>query len=264
MLTFIDHLAARIAEAKAVFVDWDGCIVAEGSLLPGAASFLRLTASKVFILSNNSTHLPEDFQAILAQEGISLPADRIILAGCQTLVFATQDDHRDPIHLIANDQLTAHARAAHLTLVDDLPKTVILMRDTGFSYAKLERAVNYLRAGARLVVSNPDLTHPAGEGAVVPETGALLAALAACVDLSTLEVEVVGKPSPHLYNIALARAGITPSETVMIGDNPLTDIAGAERLGITSILLSPDGVTLSHLAHELAALAEASRGQKCL
>jgi 4-nitrophenyl phosphatase len=150
--------------------------------------------------------------------------------------------------------MKARARALGLQ-IDAQGKSsevVLLMRDTRFSYAKLARAVGALRRGARLVVSNTDRTHPADGGGVVPETGALLAAIVACVDLSRLEVEVFGKPAPNLFQTALARAGVAPHEAVMIGDNPETDIAGAERLGLPTITLAPpDGVTLETLAGAL-------------
>jgi ribonucleotide monophosphatase NagD (HAD superfamily) len=110
-----------------------------------------------------------------------------------------------------------------------------------------------LRRGARLVVANTDRTHPTRTG-VVPETGALLASIAACVDLDRVEVQIVGKPGPLLFRTALERAGLSPAEAVMIGDNPETDVAGAEQLGIPAICLSHEtGVTIETLAQALTA-----------
>ena len=82
----------------------------------------------------------------------------------------------------------------------------------------------------------------------------MLAAIAACVELSPAKIEVIGKPEPHLFEIALQRCGVAPCEAVMIGDNPETDIAGAERLGLATVALSPaDGVTLEALVGGLGA-----------
>jgi HAD superfamily hydrolase (TIGR01450 family) len=260
----LEACAAKVAAAKAVFVDWDGCLVRSGRLLPGAGDFLRLVGAAVFVLSNNSTELPSDFRGWLAAEGLHLPADHIVLAGHETIGRAVRTQGRGPANLIANDRLAGHARAMGLRMVEaggggPAAETVVLLRDPEFSYAKLESAANRLRAGARLIVANPDLTHPAEGGAVAPETGALLAALGACVDLDAVEMEVVGKPSAHLFEVALARAGVAADAAVMIGDNPLTDVAGAERLGMASILLSPGGVSLAGLARALAALPDFAR-----
>ncbi len=81
-------------------------------------------------------------------------------------------------------------------------------------------------------MANPDLTHPETHGNVAPETGALLAALNACVAPHRLEAEVIGKPFPRLFQRAIAALGATPEATVMIGDNPATDMAGAAALGM--------------------------------
>lgn len=244
-------LATMIGEAKAIFVDWDGCLAQDGRLLPGAADFLRKTAPRSFIISNNSTHLPEDFQTFLAREGVNMSVGRILLAGHQTLGYVAQVHEGRRIHLVANDRLKAHAHQLGIAMVEARADVVVLLRDTGFTYETLQLAANQLRSGAQLIVANPDLTHPGSDGAIVPETGALLAALGACVDLSTLELEIIGKPSNHLFDFALSRADVTPDEALMIGDNPMTDVAGAEKSGIRAILLE-HGVTC------IATLAQAA------
>lgn len=247
------NFPAMIRDAKAIFVDWDGCIAQDGKLLPGAADFLQKVSSKVFILSNNSTDLPDDFHFFLAAEGVTIPCGRILLAGHQTIGFLRRAHNGKPVHLIANDRLKAQAGLEGINLSHPAARLVVLLRDTGFSYETLHHAANRLRAGASLIVANPDLTHPGGSGTIVPETGALLAALGACVDLSSVPMEVIGKPSPFLFEFALSRANVMPEKALMIGDNPLTDIAGAERCGIPSILLKPGVLTLADIAQSLTA-----------
>lgn len=237
-----------IGEAKAIFVDWDGCLAQNGQLLPGAADFLRKTAPRSFILSNNSTDLPEDFQAFLAREGVTMSAGRILLAGHQTIGHVAGAYQGRKVHLVANERMRAHAREVGIATAGSEAEVVVLLRDTGFRYETLQIAANHLRSGARLVVANPDLTHPGCGGAIVPETGALLAALAACVDLSTIDVEIIGKPSSHLFDFALSRANVLPSEALMIGDNPATDVVGAQRSGIRAVLLEHGITSIADLA----------------
>jgi HAD superfamily phosphatase (TIGR01668 family) len=45
------------------------------------------------------------------------------------------------------------------------------------------------------------------------------------------------KPSPDMYMEALAETGFAPEQAVMIGDQIMTDILGANRTGIDSIWL---------------------------
>jgi ribonucleotide monophosphatase NagD (HAD superfamily) len=49
---------------------------------------------------------------------------------------------------------------------------------------------------------------------------------------------VVGKPSPLMFKIALQRANCGKEQAVMVGDQVDTDIAGASRAGIDSILVT--------------------------
>jgi putative hydrolase of the HAD superfamily len=63
-------------------------------------------------------------------------------------------------------------------------------------------------------------------------------------------VEGVRKPGARIFEIALARLGASPSETIMVGDSLTDDIAGARKVGITGVLIQrgrdpappPDGV----------------------
>ena len=53
-----------------------------------------------------------------------------------------------------------------------------------------------------------------------------------------------GKPFPEIFDACLARLGITdPSSVCMIGDTLRTDIMGANRCGIKSVLVTETGVT---------------------
>ena len=49
----------------------------------------------------------------------------------------------------------------------------------------------------------------------------------------------VAKPDPRIFEIALARAGAGPAETVHVGDSLANDVAGARATGITPIHFDP-------------------------
>jgi putative hydrolase of the HAD superfamily len=63
--------------------------------------------------------------------------------------------------------------------------------------------------------------------------------LAEFVDSYTLSFEHgVQKPDPRLFEIALEQLGVTPAETLMVGDRASRD-GGAAALGITTLILPP-------------------------
>jgi 4-nitrophenyl phosphatase len=104
----------------------------------------------------------------------------------------------------------------------------------------LTLAVAAVRGGARLIAPNRDATYP-DPTQLVQGTGAAVTALETA---SGSVAEVVGKPSPELLRLAMQRAGVSVSDTVMIGDSPATDIASAHAAGVRSILMLT-GVTVS-------------------
>lgn len=46
------------------------------------------------------------------------------------------------------------------------------------------------------------------------------------------------KPQPEIFDIALDKAGTAPEETWFVGDNPLNDVIGAARMGMTPVWMS--------------------------
>lgn len=75
-----------------------------------------------------------------------------------------------------------------------------------------------------------------------------------CVVLS----DAIGVNKPHrpIYDYALQQSGAVAAESVMIGDNPDTDIAGAVRAGWPAILFSPrcEQDTIKVEGHEIQVL----------
>jgi 4-nitrophenyl phosphatase len=223
-----------LAEARGILLDWDGCVAVGDSILPEACRLIADASDRVAILSNNSTHLPEDIADLLARNGLSIPSERIVLAGTETIHWAASR-RSARVLLLAAPRMRDYARSQGLDLVRNDADMVLLMRDARFTYAKLERAVDAISGGAQLVAANPDRTHPGPGRRLVPETGALLAALMACVP--SAEVLTIGKPGPLLFEKACAALRVAPQDAVMVGDNPETDGAGAAALGIPSIIV---------------------------
>lgn len=245
-----NEISRLIDNAAGILIDWDGCLAFGDRLAEDALAFLSRYGDKVAILSNNSTHLPEDFHAILAGFGVTLPTPRIVLAGCEALKHAATVA-AGGVQVLASVHMRNYAKTVlRMPLVEEDGDCVVLLRDTDFSYRRLENAANALRRGARLIVANPDLTHPGASGHAVPETGALLAALKSCVGRTKLDIEVVGKPSPQLFFKACEALQIVPDDAVMIGDNPYTDIEGARNAGMPAILME-DGLKIDMLAPPL-------------
>lgn len=227
-----------LEKAQGYLVDWDGCCAVENQLVPSATAFLKANHARCAIVSNNSSNTVDDFAEILGRSGIPMSKDQIILAGVEALGRAAELEP-ESVLVLGDTRMHGLARNLGLPLAKEDIELVVLLRDTRMTYTRLELAANALVNGAHLIVANPDLTHPGVDGRLKPETGALLAALGACVDLDSVDIEIIGKPGRYLFDKGCAAIGASYEDVIMFGDNPVTDISGADALGMSSLLVSP-------------------------
>jgi 4-nitrophenyl phosphatase len=110
---------------------------------------------------------------------------------------------------------------------------VVCGMDQQLSWDKLATATLNIRAGAKFIGTNADTTLPTERG-LTHGNGAILAALQAATGVTPT---IIGKPEPIIYQQALALLGIDPAQTVAIGDRLETDILGAVRTGIRSLMV---------------------------
>jgi 4-nitrophenyl phosphatase len=124
-------------------------------------------------------------------------------------------------------------------------QAVVVGNDFEFSYERLTAASRAVAGGAAFLTPNLDPRLPVEGDDFLPGCGAIVEAVAAAGCVRPL---VVGKPEPPLFELALARMQLEPSETAMVGDSVDSDIRGARRVGLTAVLLAPKGA-LDGVAH---------------
>jgi HAD superfamily hydrolase (TIGR01662 family) len=58
---------------------------------------------------------------------------------------------------------------------------------------------------------------------------------------TVIDSSVVGftKPDPRIFQIALDRLGVSPTDAIMVGDSPSADVDGAQNVGIRAALIDP-------------------------
>lgn len=122
---------------------------------------------------------------------------------------------------------------------DDLPKgpcryVVVGDAQENFSYENLNRAFRVLLQGGELLAAAKNRYFKDEDGELSMDAGGFVAALEYA---SGKEARIVGKPSTEFYRLACASMGISPEETVMVGDDIEGDILGAQEAGIKAVLV---------------------------
>ncbi|MBV5262427.1 HAD-IIA family hydrolase [Pinisolibacter aquiterrae] len=229
----LDEARGRIAAARVVLCDVDGCLVESGAPCPGAIDFVARMGERLRLVSNNSTDLAATLAARLAAIGLPVPAERCFLAGELAVDHLAKRHPGATAMILGTAALRAKAEDLGLRTTSDWPDVVLLCNDPSFDAGHLQRLVTAAHHGVPIVVANPDRWRPDRTGRPLIETGVLLAALRAAVPNAA--VTVVGKPEPTIFRAALA--GIEPHAGVMIGDNRETDLVGAEAIGMAAVLI---------------------------
>ncbi len=111
----------------------------------------------------------------------------------------------------------------------------VILGDAGpnFTFERLNKALRLILEGAEVLALERDRYWMEPEGLVL-STGPFVAALEYATGR---KAELMGKPSPEFFRQALQDIGAKPEDAAMIGDDIMTDVAGAQRLGMKGILV---------------------------
>jgi 4-nitrophenyl phosphatase len=225
---------------RAVISDMDGVLWHGPLPLPGLADFFDFLDSRaipVVLASNNSTATTAQYQQKLANWGLKVELDHILTCTLATVGYLKREFSPGAgLYVVGENSLRDAIRAAGFNLLADASQpaeAVVVGGDCTLTYDKLKNASLLIRRGARFIGTNPDVLCPTDEG-LVPEAGTILAAIQAATEVAPL---VIGKPEPPLFELALTQLDSLPRQTVMLGDRLDTDILGAQRAGLKTILI---------------------------
>jgi 4-nitrophenyl phosphatase len=237
-----------LSEMQAAIVDMDGVLWQGDQPLPGLVEFfstLRERQVRLVLATNNASQTAEQYVARLAGMGVDVTRDEV-LTSAQAAAFYVRaqlpggSNGRGPararVFAIGEDGLRQALTEQGLALCDLYDVTadyVVCGIDRGLSWDKLATATLNIRAGAKFIGTNPDTTLPTERG-ITHGNGAILAALHAATGVPPI---IIGKPQPIMYQQALQRLQSDPAVTVGIGDRLDTDILGAIRAGLPSVLV---------------------------
>lgn len=227
--------------------DLDGTLYLGDSLIPGAAEtvgWLRAEGARVVFLTNNPTRLPAAYAAKLTALGIPAAREDVISSTDALLRYLHAQAPGARLFPVTEPLLHDLLAEEGFQLTDDPARVdvVVVAWDRTFDYAKLTTAYRAVRAGARIVATNPDPYCPTPDGGL-PDCAAMLAAIEACTGARA--EAIVGKPSAHMAATVIDRLHLPPDDTILVGDRLLTDVRMARQAGMHAALVL-SGATKRH------------------
>ncbi|MCX6019074.1 MAG: HAD-IIA family hydrolase [Chloroflexi bacterium] len=235
-----------LADIRNLIIDMDGVLWHGDRPMPRLVEFfdgLRARGIGIVLATNNASKSGEDFVAKLAHMGVRVAMEEVLTSPQATAAWLAEHAPGARVYMIGEQGLRTELEALGSRVVndDELPfdaTHVVVGIDRQLTYAKLVEACLLIRAGARFIGTNPDLTFP-GDRGIVPGNGSILTALKVSTDVAP---RIIGKPEPEMMVQALRRMGGDASNTAVLGDRLDTDILGGQRAVLTTLLVL-SGVT---------------------
>jgi NagD protein len=243
----------ELLRAKQGFIcDMDGVLYHGDRLLAGVDKFvdwLKANDKKFLFLTNSSERSPRELKEKLDRLGIQVNASHFYTSALATASFLVSQRPNGSAYVIGEAGLINALYDAGFSMNEVNPDYVVVGETRAYSYEKIERAINLVRGGAKLIGTNPDLTDSMGAD-IAPATGSLIAP----IELATgIKAYFLGKPNPLMMRHARKILECSRAETAIVGDRMETDILAGIHAGIDTVLVL-SGVTaradLQHYAYQ--------------
>jgi HAD superfamily hydrolase (TIGR01450 family) len=226
-----------------ILADLDGVVYAGAGPIPHAVDAINAAQSsgiRVGYLTNNASRTTASVAAHLNELGLTVVPDDVVSSPQAAVkLLAELVPAGSLILVVGGDGLTSELERAGFRITrsaDDSPAAVIQGFAPHVAWTDLAEAAYALRAAPPRedipwVATNTDWTIPQARG-TAPGNGTLVSAVHTAVGRLPI---VAGKPERAIFDAAVARFGA--QHPLVIGDRLDTDILGANRSGMPSVLV---------------------------
>lgn len=233
----------------AVLLDLDGVVYRGEHAVPGAVEALNeVDAAHLAYLTNNANRPPEAVVDHLRSLGLTVDAGDVVTSAQAIAGVIARDLEPDAaVFVVGGAGLREALRARGLRPVDrrDAPDVAAVVQgyNPDLGWRDLAEAAYAIQSGLPWYVSNTDLTIPTADG-IAPGNGSLVQA----VQVATgAEPAIAGKPYAPLFEETRER--LDARAPLMVGDRLDTDILGARRASIASLMVLTGVNSLSDVAN---------------
>lgn len=233
-----DDLPAPASAADALLVDLDGVVYRGANAVPHAVQALNAASKRgmrVGYITNNASRTDADVAEHLRTLGLHTEAQDVVTSPQAAVRLLSEQVPTGSLVLVVGgaglvDELVKAGYRVTRQAADE-PDAVLQGFAPEVNWLQLAEASYALQRDIPWIATNQDWTIPREQG-IAPGNGTLVSA----VHTATQKMaQVAGKPETALFTAAQERFGA--EHPLMIGDRLDTDIRGANRAGIASVLV---------------------------
>jgi len=229
---------ALVEQCDAVLFDLDGVLYVGASAVEGARDVVAAVVAagvSIAFVTNNASRTPTAVAEHLRSLGIpARPEDVVTSAQATATVLAATVPPGSRVLVVGGDGLWVALQERGLKPVSSLaerPAAVAQGFAPDVGWRMLAEGTAAVRDGLPWVASNLDLTIPTHLG-ISPGNGTLVQVIASA---SGRRPVVAGKPETPLHLESVQR--VSSRRPLVVGDRLDTDIEGANRAGVPSLLV---------------------------
>ena len=242
-------LRAALAGTRALLLDLDGVIVVAGEPVPGAPEAVATLEARGFpyrIVTNTSAISRATLARWSGKVGAPIPAERFESALSASAAWTARAFAGQPLYVLASPDARTEFSGQHLLSHEEAGRpgaavAAVVIGDSPeeATFDNLNRAFRLVRGGAVLVGMHRNPWWLTPEGPTL-DSGAFVAGLEFAAEV---RAQIVGKPSPAFFSIAVADlrrvAGrdLARRDIAMVGDDVRTDVRAAQRAGLRGIFV---------------------------
>lgn len=190
---------------------------------------------QIVFATNNASRTPQQAAAHLATVGITAAPEELVTSPqVASRLLADQLPDGAQVLVVGGPSLAAEIEAAGLRPVhEDGPDVAAVVQGwtPDLAWPLMAEGAYAIRRGALWMATNADATLPTEKG-LAPGNGSMVAALR---HATGIEPQVAGKPEPGMFQVAASARGLR--RPLAVGDRLDTDIEGANRAGVDSLLV---------------------------
>ena len=209
---------------------------------------IKSTGRRYLFMTNNSSKSVEDYIKKLAKLGITATREDFITSSQATAYYLKLHYPNHRLYVCGTQSLKRELEREGFIVTENLADVdcIVMGFDTELTFKKLEDVSRMLltRENLPYIATNPDYVCPTEFGSV-PDCGSVCDMI---FNATGKRPVVIGKPSPLMPELAMARYGYTKEETAVVGDRIYTDVKSGLNAGITGILVLSGETTPEILA----------------
>ena len=233
-------------QKRGILFDLDGVFYVSNQAIDGGKKLIDSLRNKSIpfrFLTNTTTKTRGQLTQELNSRGLIVREKEIISAG-QAGVTHLRKCGSPPCYLLISDELKEDY--SEFDCSDQKPEYVVVGdRGHDWIYDDMNEAFRYMMDGAELLALHKGKYFQVRDGLDL-DIGAIVTGLEYATGKQAI---TLGKPNKEFFQAALDDIGCSSTDVIMVGDDLINDIGGAQKTGIEGVLVRTGKFRESDLLH---------------